>query len=243
MPPGTGCLAALGCRTRFGTVRLGDRCYHGQDGFLFAGLLGRTSDSGVLAVNHAADRIAKVAQQVPAIRDLDRVRRTLPHAVRVGAGPVARDNLDARVLTQPPGQGVGLAVGQQVDHRVALQIDEDRAVAMTAAPPLRRHSNGFAVGTFASSAQSSTARTRWVGGGSAPLPTLRTSRSSVSALVGMASLSAKRMPASPPSASPRWLCRSPSRSVRRAAAGAVPDRRSAKVCREQAGFRQRNRRA
>ena len=34
-----------------------------------------------------------------------------------------------------------------------------------------------------------------------------------------------------------------SRSVRRAAAGAVPDRRSAKVCRKQVGLRQRNRRA
>jgi len=116
-------------------------------------------------------------------------------------------------------------------------------VATAAAPPLRSHSMRFAHGTFGRSAQSSTARTRGVGGGSGPLPTLHTSRSSVSALVGMASLSAKRAPASPPSASPRWPCRSPSRPVRRAAAGAVPDRRSAKACRKQVGLRQRNRRA
>jgi len=71
---------------------------------LFAGLPGRTPDSGALAVNHAADRVAEVAQQGPATCNLDRIRRTLPHAVRMGAGPaanasrfgaVACDGLDA----------------------------------------------------------------------------------------------------------------------------------------------------
>jgi len=134
VPPGTGCQATLGCRTRLATVRLGDRYYHGQNGCLLADLLGSASDSGVLTINHGADGIAEVAQQVPPICNLDRIRRTLPHAVRVGTGPVARDNLDAWVLMQPPCQSVGLAVGQKVDHRVALQIDEDRAVATAAAP-------------------------------------------------------------------------------------------------------------
>ena len=197
----------------------------------------------MLAVNHAADRIAEVAQQVPAIRDLDRLRRALPHAVRIGAGPVARDNLDAWVLAQPRGKRVGLTVGPEIDDRVALQIDEDRAVATAASPSLRRHSNGYAAGTFASFAQSSMARTRGVGGGSAPPPALHTSRSSVSALVGIASLSAKRAPASPPSASPRWHCKSPSRPVRRAERVATSARHSAKVWRVQDGLRQRNRRA
>jgi len=138
----------LGCRTRFATVRLGGRYCHGQNRCLLADLLGSASDSGVLTINHGADGIAQVAQQVPPICNLNRIRRTLPHAVCVGAGPVARDNLDAWILMQPPCQSVGLAVGQKVDHRVALQIDEDRAVATAAAPPLRSHSMRFAHGTY-----------------------------------------------------------------------------------------------
>lgn len=54
-------------------------------------------------------------------------------------------------------------------------------------------------------------------------------------------LNASRAPASPPSASPRQLCKPPRRSVRRAATAATPDRRSAKVFRMQTGARQRNR--
>ena len=88
----------------------------------------------MLTINHGADGIAKVAQQVPTICNLDRIRRTLPHAVCICASPVSRDNFDAWMLVQPPCQSVGLAVGQEVNHRVALQINEDRAVAMTAAP-------------------------------------------------------------------------------------------------------------
>src|SRR4051812_50202365 len=57
--------------------------------------------------------------------------------------------------------------------------------------------------------------------------------------MGMASLAARRAPASPPTTRPRWRCRSPSRLVRRAAGRAVSPRRSAKVRRKQAGVRHR----
>ncbi len=57
----------------------------------------------MLAINNGADGIAEVAQQMPAVCHLDRVRRTLAHAVRIGAGPVARDDLDPGVPAQPPG--------------------------------------------------------------------------------------------------------------------------------------------
>ena len=71
---------------------------------------------------------------MPAIRDLDCIRRALAHTVRIGPGPVACDDLDARVSAQPPGQGLGLPVRQEVDHCVALQVDQDGPVAAAPAP-------------------------------------------------------------------------------------------------------------
>ena len=71
---------------------------------------------------------------MPAIRDLDGTRRSLARTVRVGAGTVARDYLDAGVAAQPLGQALGQAIGQQIDDLVPLQIDEDRSVAAAASP-------------------------------------------------------------------------------------------------------------
>ena len=65
----------------------------------------------MMVAGHGADGIAEVTQQVPAVGDLDGIRRALTHTVRVGAGPVARDDFDPGVLTKLPGQGFGLPVG------------------------------------------------------------------------------------------------------------------------------------
>jgi len=134
LPPGQGGLAAPRRRARQRAVRLGCRCWVGRRALLFAGLLRRTADGGMMAAGHGADGIAEVAQQVPAVRHLDRIRRALAHAVRVGAGPVARDDLDPGVLTEPPGQGFALPVGQQVHEPIALQVDQGRPVAVATAP-------------------------------------------------------------------------------------------------------------
>jgi len=134
LPPGQGSLAAPCCRVRQRAVRLGCRGRLRRRAVLFAGLLRRTADGAMVAVDHGADGIAEVAQQVPAVGDLDRIRRTLAHAVRVGAGSVARDDLDPGVLTKPSGQGFGLPVGQQVQDLVALQVDQGRPVAVATAP-------------------------------------------------------------------------------------------------------------
>ena len=53
----------------------------------------------MLSVNNGTYGVAEVAEQVPAIRNLDRIWRALPRAVGIGACPVACDDLDARVLT------------------------------------------------------------------------------------------------------------------------------------------------
>ena len=77
---------------------------------------------------------AQVAQQVPTIRDLDGVGRALARAVRIGAGAVARDHLDAGVGAQPGRERLGPPVGQQIHDPVALEVDEHRPVAVAAAP-------------------------------------------------------------------------------------------------------------
>jgi len=71
-------LAALD-RIDYGGGHAGDRCRR-----FLNHLLGNTAHAGMVTLNHGADRITQVAQQVPAVGDLDSIRRALTHAVCVG---------------------------------------------------------------------------------------------------------------------------------------------------------------
>ena len=97
-------------------------------------MLGGTVGCGSMPVTQGLDSLAEVAEQVPSIGDLDGIRGTLPDAIGVGAGMIAGDDLDARPVPQPGGNGGGLAVGQQIDHPVGLDVDRHRAVAAPAPP-------------------------------------------------------------------------------------------------------------
>ena len=79
----------------------------------------------MMVIEHTAQRITAVAQQMPPVGDLNGLRRPLAGAVGVGAGPIADDDLDRRMIPQPRGQGLGRAVGQQVDAAPALEITQD----------------------------------------------------------------------------------------------------------------------
>ena len=87
-----------------------------------------------MVIEHAAERITAVAQQMPPVGDLNGLRRSLAGALGVGAGPIADDDLDRRMVLEPRGQGLGRAIGQQVDPAPALEITEDRAVVAALAP-------------------------------------------------------------------------------------------------------------
>jgi hypothetical protein len=87
-----------------------------------------------VALHGGLKGITKVAQQMPPVRDLDRVWRSLPDAVGVDAGAVTRDDLHARVPLQPRRKALSSTVGQQVEDPVPLQVDEDGSVAVTAPP-------------------------------------------------------------------------------------------------------------
>ena len=91
-------------------------------------------DGGVVSVSDGMDGVAEVPQQVPAVADLDGLGRSLAHAVGINAGPVPGDDFNARVGLQPRGQALGPPVRQQVDDAVAFEVDEDRPVAVAAAP-------------------------------------------------------------------------------------------------------------
>ena len=71
---------------------------------------------------------------MPSIGHLDRLRRALADPVRISTGAIACDHLNAGMLAQPIGKSLGLPIREQVYHLVALEVDEDGAVAMAASP-------------------------------------------------------------------------------------------------------------
>lgn len=73
-----------------------------------------------------ASCLGEVVPDVPPAPDPQGVRDGLLHGVASGA--VSADDLDARVLAQPPCEGVGSAVGQDIDALAGLGVDQDRGV-------------------------------------------------------------------------------------------------------------------
>jgi len=148
-----------------------------------AAMLRGATCGGIVPVTESLDGLSRIAEQVPGIGDLDGVWGALTNAVGVGAGTIAGDDLDPRTITQPDRDGGGLAIGQEIDHFVRFEVHQHRAVVATTSPPLYWLSNGYAVGTFASSAHSSMPSTR----GAATFSVERRAgarRSRVSGLVG-----------------------------------------------------------
>jgi len=70
----------------------------------------------------------QVVPQVPAIGDLDRVRRARPGALSVVAGPVPADHRGAGIGFQPGLEAGGLPVRQQVDHVTGAHVHQHRPV-------------------------------------------------------------------------------------------------------------------
>ena len=75
-----------------------------------------------MVIEHPAQRIAAVAQQMPPVGDLDGLRRPLAGALGVGAGPIAHDDLDRRMVLEPRGQGLG-SCGRAAGRRGARARD------------------------------------------------------------------------------------------------------------------------
>src|SRR3954471_7825351 len=106
----------------------------GQRRRLFRNVSAHPPDIGMVTANNGLNGFTKIAQQMPPITHLNRVRCPLTDAVRVGTGPVAGDNLNARMLTEPFSEAVSLPIRQQVDHRIAFQIDQNGSIPVAPAP-------------------------------------------------------------------------------------------------------------
>ncbi len=78
------------------------------------------------------DRLAQVFPQVEAVRDLHRAGYGGMGGLGVGAGPVPAHDLHAWVVAQPGGEGVGRAVGKDVDAAAGLHVQQDRGVDVAA---------------------------------------------------------------------------------------------------------------
>ena len=97
----------------------------------------------MVTVESVAHGVTQIAQQVEPVGHLDRLRSAGANTVGEGTGPVAGDDLDARMILQPGGYGLGTAVRQQLDWPVAtLEIDvempnQDDQARRAATPGLR----------------------------------------------------------------------------------------------------------
>ena len=85
-----------------------------------------------MAAARLLESVDEILQQVEPVRDVDRVGRARSPAFGVGLSAVATDDLHPRMRVEPRRERRGLAIGQQVNHAPALEVDEDRAVALAA---------------------------------------------------------------------------------------------------------------
>ena len=189
-------------------------------------LPGDPARRGMVSLGSGMDGIAQVAQQMPAVCDLDGIGCALTDPVGIDAGPVAGDHLDARV-------GLSHAASSRRCGRAA---GRPRGCAQGRPAPSRSDGRG------ARPIHRRPAPARG-GLGCGTAPAAHAIRSSVSALVGMARRAASRAPASPPSGEAEMALQ--------LAQPLGPPRGSAARCGEalgegppgQAGLRQRKRRA
>jgi hypothetical protein len=77
------------------------------------------------------DGVAEVLEQMPAVGDLDRVRRTHAGTVGIAAPTILADDLDSGVRGEPVGEGVGGAVGQYVDRPAGVHVEQHGGVAVS----------------------------------------------------------------------------------------------------------------
>src|SRR6516162_4064656 len=70
---------------------------------------------------------------MPAVGDLEGLRRAGAGSLAVSRGAIAADDLNTRMVAEPFLDGGGFAVGQQVDDPSAFQIDDNGAIALSLA--------------------------------------------------------------------------------------------------------------
>jgi hypothetical protein len=86
-------------------------------------------------------RFPQVFDQMKPIHDLDGLRGTTAHAVRIESAPISPDYRHRGMLGEPTGDEVRRALGQEVNDVVILQVHQDGPVALPAPPRPLVHAN------------------------------------------------------------------------------------------------------
>jgi hypothetical protein len=92
------------------------------------------AEGPAMSIQHLQEGVRAIAQEMPAVGDLDRLWCPLSDPIRIGPGAIPGDDLDAGVITQPRRKRGGLAVRQEIDDLPPLEIAHDGAVPLSAAP-------------------------------------------------------------------------------------------------------------
>jgi hypothetical protein len=87
-----------------------------------------------MAPHDVEQRRATVLKEVPTIGNVDGVGCTAAPAVGKTGAAIAGDDFDSWVLPQPSCEAVRLAIRQEIDNPALLEVDQNGAVAMAAAP-------------------------------------------------------------------------------------------------------------
>jgi len=110
-------------------------CYLGRGAFLGAAageairqLTRQRLELPIPPPQHLFHGIAHVGQEVPAIRDLDRLRRTVRNAANILCPAVTRDQFHAGVGLQPVRHGGRRTVREESNRPMLLQIHNDGAI-------------------------------------------------------------------------------------------------------------------
>lgn len=94
----------------------------------------RTDDCRVVLVSQSLHGNAEITKQVPTVGDLNGIGCALSYPVSICTRTITGNDLDTRMLLQPSTNRRGLTVRQQIDDVVTLEVDQNRAVAVTASP-------------------------------------------------------------------------------------------------------------
>jgi hypothetical protein len=76
-----------------------------------------------MRVEHVFKGFHQILEQVKPIGDLAGLGYPVASPIRIGSGPIARDDLHPRMGPQPLRQGLGLTIEPQCDRLPAFQID------------------------------------------------------------------------------------------------------------------------
>src|SRR6266702_2605407 len=78
------------------------------------------------------DTCGQILDQMPAVAHLPRLWSAFANSRSIFRGAIAADHLNRGMLLQPIFDGLGRAVGEQINGLTALQVTDQRAVAESA---------------------------------------------------------------------------------------------------------------